>query len=101
MGRRSGVFANSLLTSSGVDLFTNIYTDDLTKRTKWCQDGRQVVVGDIVIIVDEFAPRNRWEKAIVEQVHSAPDGRVRTATVRTSTAIRKRLVSKLAVLDVK
>jgi hypothetical protein len=74
------------------------YLPDLTKRAKWCQDGKEVCLGDVVIIIDETAPRNTWEKGIIHQLHPSADGKVRSASVRTASTIRKRPVSKLAIL---
>jgi hypothetical protein len=81
--------------------FIREYLPDLTKRTKWYVDQKPVEEGDVVIIVDEDAPRNVWEKGIVTALHAGPDGKVRTATVRTASRVRRRPVAKLAVMDVR
>jgi hypothetical protein len=77
------------------------YMPELTRRTKWYTDTKAIEIGDLVIIIDESAPRNVWERGIVEEVHPGPDKNIRSATIRTSTTIRKRPVSKLAILDVR
>jgi hypothetical protein len=74
---------------------------ELTRRTKWYTDTKAIEIGDLVIIIDESAPKNVWERGIVEEVHPGPDKNIRSATIRTSTTIRKRPVSKLAILDVR
>jgi hypothetical protein len=74
------------------------YLPIVTKRTKWFADGRPLQVGDLVLIVDENAQRNVWERGIVEELHTGPDNKTRSASVRTSTSIRKRPVAKLAVI---
>lgn len=76
------------------------YIPELTRRTKWYEDQKPIQLGDVVIIVDEQAPRNHWEKGIVDQLHVGVDGKVRSATVRTAKTLRKRPVAKLAILDV-
>lgn len=77
------------------------YLPVLTKRTKWFDEQPDLIVGDIVVIVDESAPRNLWKKGIVEQVHPGIDNKVRSATVRTSSGVYKRPVIKLPRLDVR
>jgi hypothetical protein len=81
--------------------FVAEYLPDLTRRTKWYTDQKPIELGDCVIIVDDKAKRNCWEKGIVEKLHESVDGKIRTATVRTAKAIRTRPVAKLAILDVK
>lgn len=77
------------------------YLPVLTKRTKWFEDGKQLAVGDIIVIVDENAPRNLWKKGIIEQIHPSVDGKVRSVTIKTFTGVYKRPVAKLARLDVR
>lgn len=55
---------------------------------------------DQVIIVDENAPRNMWDRGVViEALESGSDGRISRVKVRTTDGIYTRPVSKLAVLD--
>jgi hypothetical protein len=76
------------------------YLPDLTKRTKWYTDQRPIKEGDVVIICDEAGTRNCWEKGVVIELREGPDGKCRSATVRTARTTRLRPVSKLAILDV-
>jgi len=77
------------------------YLPVLTKRSKWFEDQPSLKIGDIVIIIDDTAPRNLWRRGIVEDVHPGVDKKVRSATVRTSTGTYKRPVAKLARLEVR
>jgi transposase InsO family protein len=77
------------------------YLPTLTKRTKWHHPCRPVEVDDIVIMVDDQAKRNTWEKGIITAIFPGKDGRVRVAEVRTIRGTYRRPVAKLAVLDVR
>ncbi|XP_065080890.1 uncharacterized protein LOC135703571 [Ochlerotatus camptorhynchus] len=77
------------------------YLPDITRRTKWFVDSKPIDRGDVVIIVDSNLPRNSWPKGRVIATQPGKDGRIRSATVRTSTGIYDRPVAKLAVLDVR
>ena len=56
--------------------------------------------GDLVVIMDSNLPRNVWPRGVIETVHPGPDGRVRSADVRTQGGVFRRPVRKLAVLRV-
>jgi hypothetical protein len=76
------------------------YLPILTKRTKWFEEVEEVKCDDIVVIVDDTAPRNLWKKGRVVEVHPGIDNKVRSVTVRTATGTYKRPVAKIAVLKV-
>lgn len=86
------------------DLFwkrwTREYLPTLTRRTKWFECKRSIQKGDVVVIVSEHSPRNCWIKGRVVEIQPSRDGKVRSATVQTSSGIYKRPVVNLAVLDV-
>jgi hypothetical protein len=71
------------------------YLADIMKRTKWNSDQRMIQEGNMVIIVDEQAKRNTWEKRVVGTLHIGTDRKRRTATVKTERTITKRPVVKL------
>jgi hypothetical protein len=81
--------------------FVREYLPHITKRTKWYIDQKPIEIGNVVIIVDENAPRNVWQKGIITKIHPGKDGKVRTVTVKTNYSEKKRPVAKLAVLNVK
>jgi hypothetical protein len=84
------------------DLFwkrwTKEYLPELKERQKWTKTTRNLVKGDIVLIIDETAPRNSWIMGQV--VETLPDsrGHVRQVQVRTKTNILCRPITKLALL---
>jgi hypothetical protein len=77
------------------------YLPTLTRRAKWLEEGNQLEVGDVVVIVDDQAPRNKWKLGRVVSVFPGKDGRIRSAEVRTATGTYRRPTVKLAPLDVK
>ncbi|XP_055522667.1 uncharacterized protein LOC129716852 [Wyeomyia smithii] len=75
------------------------YLPTLNKRTKWFVDQRNVAIGDLVFVADG-EKRYTWERGIVTKVLAGTDGRIRSASVRTSRGEKLRPVSRLAVLEV-
>uniref|UniRef100_A0A182NZC8 DUF5641 domain-containing protein n=1 Tax=Anopheles epiroticus TaxID=199890 RepID=A0A182NZC8_9DIPT len=74
------------------------YLPVIAKQTKWFEPVRELVVGDLVLIVDGGV-RNQWRRGVVERIIPGTDGRVRQAWVRTSTGTLRRPVAKLALLE--
>ena len=52
------------------------YVPTLLARQKWLQKDKPSQTGDIVLVVDDQAPRNVWRKAIVIQTFPNKDGQV-------------------------
>lgn len=76
------------------------YLPSLNRRVKWFEPGRQLVVGDVALVIDEKQYRNTWQKGLVVEVFSSRDGKVRKALVKTITGVYTRPAVKLAILDV-
>ncbi len=92
------------------------YLPSLICRSKWYPKAKPVKVGDTVILMDERNARNVYPRGTVLEVIPDRNGQVRQATVRIAEvvpgaigetvdapvrfAIRKRPVTRLAVLDV-
>ena len=74
------------------------YLCSLRRNNKWLFPSRNIQVNDVVILHDDNLIPTRWPLARVLQVHPGKDGIVRVATVKTSTGVYKRPVSKLALL---
>lgn len=74
---------------------------DMRQRTKWFEDQRPIAIDDIVILMDENAPRNCWIKGRVEELYPGDDGKVRSVSISTSMGKYKRPVTKLIILDVR
>ncbi len=76
------------------------YLPTITKRRKWFTDVKDIKVGEIAHIVDPSNPRNCWPKGKVIQVRKSNDGKVRSATLKTTCGSFGRPAAKIAVLDV-
>ncbi|CAG7709918.1 unnamed protein product, partial [Allacma fusca] len=77
------------------------YLPTLTRRVKWHTEGRQIQVGDIVVIADKDGPRNTWPMGRILNTYPGKDGRVRVADVKTRDGVFKRPATKICILDVK
>ncbi|XP_055585092.1 uncharacterized protein LOC129737945 [Uranotaenia lowii] len=77
------------------------YLPTLNRRTKWYDDVKPIVPGDLVFIADDGI-RNRWIRGKVVRTVPGKDGRTRQAYVQTGNmGILKRPVAKLAIVDVR
>ncbi|KAK3730096.1 hypothetical protein QZH41_003649 [Actinostola sp. cb2023] len=74
------------------------YLVTLQQRHKWQNPGRNLTVGDVVIIKDENASRNSWSMGVIVQVEPDAQGLVRSAVVRTQKTELRRPANKLVVL---
>lgn len=75
------------------------YLPTICRQTKWFCDTKPIKVGDLVLVA-EGSKRNSWIRGRITDIQQGPDGRVRRATVQTSSGFLRRPVCKLAVLDV-
>nr|XP_039252522.1 uncharacterized protein LOC120329805 [Styela clava] len=75
------------------------YLPMLMTRTKWLKDHRNLSIDDIVIVVDDGAPRGSWLLGRVIKVFPGKDNRVRVATVKTTNGEITRPVTKLCLLE--
>ena len=71
----------------------------LTVRPKWRRESRDIVEGDLVLVVTDNLPRGRWPLARVTHVVRGDDGRVRPAEIKTKAGVYVRPVTKLCLLE--
>lgn len=71
------------------------YLPDLQERQKWHTTKRNLKPEDVVLVVDDSAPRNSWVMGRILQVFSDHKGLVRQAQVKTSINIILWPVTKL------
>lgn len=71
----------------------------LTRRSKWFEDTKDLVEGDLVLVVNG-TKRNQWIRGRVVTTYAGRDGRVRQALVRTANGLLRRPAVRLAVLNV-
>lgn len=74
------------------------YLPLLQERQKWLEKKRNVKEGDIVLIVDERAPRGSWLMGKVEKTLPDALGFVRRVLVKTKTNTLERPIDKLCLL---
>ena len=70
----------------------------LRARSKWRKDSTDVQIDDIVIIVEDDAPRRRWPLGRVVSVFPGADGRVRAIDVKVNGHVLRRPVVRLCPL---
>ena len=85
------------------DLFwkrwTREYLPQLQERQKWMKIKRNFIPGDIVLIVDNSAPRNSWITGRITNVVPDSRGLVRRVWIKTHTSCICRPVSKICLLQ--
>lgn len=85
------------------DLFwkrwTREYLPQLQKRQKWNHPARNFAQGDVVLIVDESAPRGSWLMGRIVKIMVDEHGVVRKVRVKTKTNELERPITKLCLLQ--
>lgn len=68
------------------------------ERSKWNPPSRNISTGDLVVIVEDTAPRNM--RLLRLKVKTLPDARyfVQSVLVKTKTSVLQRPISKLCLL---
>ena len=75
------------------------YLPSLTVRPKWRRESRDIVEGDLVLVMTDNLPCGRWPLARVTHVVRGDDGRVRSAEIKTKAGVYVRPVTKLCLLE--
>ena len=78
--------------------FIKEYIPTLMKRTKWFLKGRQVTIGDIVLLTNPDIPHGKWDLGRITDVYPGHDGIVRNVNVRTKSGQYKRSVQKCCII---
>lgn len=78
--------------------WTKEYLPLLQERQKWTVTRRNLKPGDVVLIVDDSAPRSSWLMGKVERTLFDSKGFVRRVFVKTKSSILERPIHKLCVL---
>ena len=85
------------------DLFwkrwTKEYLPQLQERPKWIKIKRNFIPGDIVLIMDDSAPRNSWIIGRITETMPDRNGLVRQVRIKTRTSALCRPVSKICLLQ--
>ena len=75
------------------------YLPLLQERQKWQAIKRNFIPGDLVIIVDDTAPRNSWLTGRVVEADPDRNGFVRRVRLKTKTGFLERPITKLCLLQ--
>ena len=67
-------------------------------RQKWTNVSRNLVPGDVVLVIDRDVPRGQWLMGKVERVFPSSDNLVRKVSVRTASSLLIRPIHKLVVI---
>ena len=85
------------------DLFwkrwTKEYLPQLQQRQKWINPSRNFITGDVVLIVDDSAPRGSWLMGRIIKTVEDEHGLVRKVRVKTKTNELERPITKLCLLQ--
>ena len=79
--------------------FVSEYIPELQLRQKWCTIKENLKVNDVVLVVEDDAPRGQWPLGLVEDVELSNDGLVRAANVRVKNSVKRRPINKLVLLE--
>ena len=74
------------------------YINSLKRYTKWHRASKNLAVGDVVVLREDNTIPMKWPLAKVVEVHEGKDGLVRVVSVKTSSGIYKRPITKMALL---
>lgn len=72
------------------------YLPQLQERQKWSNIRRNFTTGDIVVILDESAPRNTWLTGKVAETILDKKGLVRRVRIKTKTGFLNRPINTTA-----
>ena len=75
------------------------YLPQLQERQRWTGVKRNLVVGDLVIIMDSTAPRNSWPVGRVIQTFPDRRGFVRQVRIKTRSSCLDRPITKVCLLQ--
>ena len=74
------------------------YLPTIAARGRWPDKRRNLVPGDLVILVNENLPRNRWDMGRIVKSYPDKRGVVRHVDLKTYSGILKRPIHKLCLI---
>ena len=83
------------------DQWFKLYLHTLQRHQKWRNVNRDFLVGDLILLCDEKAPRFlKYPFAVITKVNQGTDGHVRSVVARMSDGrVRERDITKIALID--
>ena len=94
----TGDVCNTLPTSSGEDGSKSICRYS-SHAQKWSDIKHNLKVGDLILIMDENAPRGLWPLGLVLETSVGRDGLVRSVRLRTKCSVLMRPITNLVYLE--
>lgn len=74
------------------------YLTELQQRSKWKRKEPEIIVGSLVLLKDDNLPPLKWAMGRVISLHPGKDNINRVVTIKTSTGIMKRAITKICLL---
>lgn len=74
------------------------FVSELQQRRCWTKNNANVKPGCLVVIKEDNLPPCKWQLGRIVEVHPGNDGVVRVASIRISTGITRRAISKICPL---
>ena len=71
----------------------------LSARKKWLQPGRDIKVGEVVLVMSPDTTRGNWPLGRVLEIYLRKDGRVRMAKIQVGKGTLTRSVTKVCPLE--
>lgn len=75
--------------------FATEYLHSLHPCKKWYKAQEDVAIGDLVSIIDDKLPSGKWQLGRVINIIPSQDGFIRLVTIKTTTTILNRPITKL------
>ena len=75
------------------------YLPTLQTAYRWLRRGRDLKIGNLVLLNNPTAPRGQWTKGVVTEVAQSSDGAVREVMCRTTCGIFRHDVRQLFFLE--
>lgn len=91
--RHSQVLADCFWTT-----FIRQYLPSMQGRQKWTTDGKELAVGQVVLVVDPQLPRSHWPVGTVTEALPGVDGRIRVVRIKVKDKTYTRPVVRLIPL---
>ncbi|GFW99402.1 integrase catalytic domain-containing protein [Trichonephila clavipes] len=76
------------------------HLNTLQARSKWITEKNDLMIGQMVLIKEDFLPLNTWPLGRILEVYHVSDGKERVVKVKTQSGEFKRAISKIAVLPI-
>lgn len=78
--------------------WTQEVLSDMQQRVKWRIKGRNVQIGDIVLVKDDQLPPLQWLLGRITKLYPGPDGITRVVDVTTRKGLLRRAISRLCLM---